>query len=206
MSNEYEVEKIVNKRIRNGKVEYKIKWAGYSMDECTWEPLKNLENITKMIENYNMNLIGKKEGKKNINKQLLGKKKENPNKNKIIKEIEKNENNINNFENNQNDNQQNNIVNNEIINNNIIQDNVNSNNSNSENNNITYENQNDQKFYIDERYKEVYTIKKNGDDLCAIVNYDNNGVLEKKSILTKELQKLNPFILIQFYESKIKFT
>ncbi len=206
MSNEYEVEKIVNKRIRNGKVEYKIKWAGYSMDECTWEPLKNLENIAKMIENYNMNLIEKKEGKKNINKQLLGKKKENPNKNKIIKEIEKNENNINNFENNQNDNQQNNIVNNEIINNNIIQDNVNSNNSNSENNNITYENQNDQKFYIDERYKEVYTIKKNGDDLCAIVNYDNNGVLEKKSILTKELQKLNPFILIQFYESKIKFT
>ena len=206
MSNEYEVEKIVNKRIRNGKVEYKIKWAGYSMDECTWEPLKNLENITKMIENYNMNLIGKKEGKKNINKQLLGKKKENPDKNNIIKEIEKNENNINNFDNNQNDNQQNNIVNNEIINNNIIQDNVNSNNSNSENNNITYENQNDQKFYIDERYKEVYTIKKNGDDLCAIVNYDNNGVLEKKSILTKELQKLNPFILIQFYESKIKFT
>ena len=206
MSNEYEVEKIVNKRIRNGKVEYKIKWAGYSMDECTWQPLKNLENITKMIENYNMNLIGKKEGKKNINKQLLGKKKENPDKNNIIKEIEKNENNINNFDNNQNDNQQNNIVNNEIINNNIIQDNVNSNNSNSENNNITYENQNDQKFYIDERYKEVYTIKKNGDDLCAIVNYDNNGVLEKKSILTKELQKLNPFILIQFYESKIKFT
>ena len=56
MSDEYEVEKIVDKRVKNGKVEYKIKWAGYSMDECTWEPLKNLENITKMIENYNKKL------------------------------------------------------------------------------------------------------------------------------------------------------
>ena len=35
MSDEYEVEKIVDKRIKNGKVEYKIKWAGYSMNDCT---------------------------------------------------------------------------------------------------------------------------------------------------------------------------
>ena len=56
MSDEYEVEKIVDKRVKNGKVEYKIKWVGYSMQECTWEPLKNLENIKKMIDDYNMKL------------------------------------------------------------------------------------------------------------------------------------------------------
>ena len=37
MSDEYEVEKIVDKRTKNGKEKYKIKWVGYSMSECTWE-------------------------------------------------------------------------------------------------------------------------------------------------------------------------
>ena len=30
--------------------------------------------------------------------------------------------------------------------------------------------------------------------------------IEERKILTSELKKVNPFILIQFYESKIKFT
>ena len=39
---EYEVEKIIDKRIINGKLEYKIKWVGYPMSQCTWEPIRNL--------------------------------------------------------------------------------------------------------------------------------------------------------------------
>ena len=204
MDNEYEVEKIVDKRIKNGKIEYKIKWAGYSMNECTWEPLKNLENIRKMIEKFNMNLMSKKEGKTALDKKLLGKKKENPEKINKIDEIERNINSQNHFDNNQNDNQEQ-ISNNDIVNNNNIQNDNISNNSNLESNN-TNENVKNDIYFINDRYKEVVTIKKNGDDLCAIVNYDNNGVIEKKSILTQDLQKINPFILIQFYESKIKFT
>jgi hypothetical protein len=39
-SNIYEVEKIDGHRIRNGRLEYLIKWAGYR--ERTWEPVENL--------------------------------------------------------------------------------------------------------------------------------------------------------------------
>lgn len=38
----YRVEKILEKRTRNRKVEYKVKWEGYSEAECTWEPAKNI--------------------------------------------------------------------------------------------------------------------------------------------------------------------
>ena len=39
---EYEVEKIIKKRIRNGKIEYLIKWSGYDDKDNTWEPVTNL--------------------------------------------------------------------------------------------------------------------------------------------------------------------
>ena len=39
---EYVVEKIIKKRIKNGKTEYYLKWVGYSDDDNTWEPKENL--------------------------------------------------------------------------------------------------------------------------------------------------------------------
>ncbi len=201
MSDEYEVEKIVDKRIKNGKVEYKIKWVGYSMQECTWEPLKNLENIQKMIDDYNEKAHQKESQKKNSIEKFLGKKTDNPS-----SEHEKN----NSIENNGKDivNEEKNLSNINNLKSNFENNNNNDLKENNNNNNIN-ENLNNKKndsFFVDERYKEVFTIKKEGNELCAIVVFDNNGIIEKKHILTKDLQKVNPFILIQFYESKIKFT
>lgn len=40
---EYEVEKILGKRKRQGGIEYLIKWAGYDNSQNTWEPEENLD-------------------------------------------------------------------------------------------------------------------------------------------------------------------
>ncbi len=49
---EYEVEKIVDKRIVHRRVQYKVKWENYPESECTWEPASHLENVMDLIEEY----------------------------------------------------------------------------------------------------------------------------------------------------------
>ena len=49
---EYEVEDVIDKKVINGSPFYKIKWLGYPVEECTWEPLENLSNITMMIDQF----------------------------------------------------------------------------------------------------------------------------------------------------------
>ena len=38
----YEIEKILDKRVRNGVTEYLIRWKGYTEEYDTWEPEQNL--------------------------------------------------------------------------------------------------------------------------------------------------------------------
>ncbi len=46
------VEKILDKRIKGSKIEYLVKWEGYSEADNTWEPIKNLENVVYLINEY----------------------------------------------------------------------------------------------------------------------------------------------------------
>jgi hypothetical protein len=50
--NEYYVEKVLDKKIENGEVLYLIKWDGWPIENSTWEPLENLDNIKNLIEKY----------------------------------------------------------------------------------------------------------------------------------------------------------
>ena len=52
---EYVVEKILDKRMTDGKPVYYLKWKGYPDSENTWEPIENLdcpEMIKEFEENY----------------------------------------------------------------------------------------------------------------------------------------------------------
>ena len=49
---EYEVEKILSKRKRYGKVEYLVRWKRYMAEEDTWEKEGNLGNAREVVEDY----------------------------------------------------------------------------------------------------------------------------------------------------------
>lgn len=48
----WEVESILRKRRRGRQVEYLVKWAGYPIEEATWEPLANLQNADLAIQEF----------------------------------------------------------------------------------------------------------------------------------------------------------
>jgi hypothetical protein len=47
----YEVEKIIDHRIRHGHFEYFVKWKGYAVSECSWVKERNFDT-TEIIEEY----------------------------------------------------------------------------------------------------------------------------------------------------------
>ena len=172
----YEVETILDKRTVRGKTEYLIKWKGYSTGESTWEPLANLRNIKEIIQKYELK-FGKKKKEKTKVITLDDDSKENKNiQNQFIGK-------------------KTNRPKKEVIIN--LEEKEEKDNS-IENNSTLYK--------IDESLNKVLAVKKDENNLVAIVRkLHKNGEVTKELIITDKLKKLNPWILIEYYESKIKF-
>jgi hypothetical protein len=49
---EYKVDKIINSRKVGCKVEYRVRWKGYSPKEDTWEPQENLVNAQDALKDF----------------------------------------------------------------------------------------------------------------------------------------------------------
>lgn len=50
--NEYEIEKILFDEIFGNKIMFLVKWKNYPMEQCTWEPYRNLTNCHEMLSEY----------------------------------------------------------------------------------------------------------------------------------------------------------
>jgi hypothetical protein len=48
----FEVEKIIDHKNEDGELIFKVKWLGFPDEDNTWEPLYNLQNCNKLIEEY----------------------------------------------------------------------------------------------------------------------------------------------------------
>ena len=49
---EFEVEKILNKRTVREKEKFLVRWKGYMVEEDTWESRENLENAKELVEEF----------------------------------------------------------------------------------------------------------------------------------------------------------
>ena len=189
----YNIEKIIGRRRINGKLQYKIKWEGYPINQCTWEPMKNLESAKELVEEYdrsNPETNQKSTNNKKKDNTFLNKKR-NLEKEKEEKE-EKEEKKEEVQEKNQNE---------------KIEDEVKLNDDDSKQNIKFNEYINEKSYIIDDSLKSVVTVKQQNLKLMAVVDkMEKNGEMKKQYIPTDELRRSNPWILLDFYESKIKFT
>ena len=103
LEEEYIVEKILDKKKTNGIMKYKVKWEGYSENECTWEPRENLSNVKYLIEEYENSIKPKEKIKEKIikikpekEKKLLNNKTNRNNNNSSIKDDDENSKSVNN--------------------------------------------------------------------------------------------------------------
>ena len=188
----YYVEKILDRRKVNDRLEYKIKWEGYPMNQSTWEPLENLRTAMELVEEYDR--------EHPFPKKLTGKKKNRAKKEEVKEELterivykiqpvqEKKEE----TEQPKEEEQNKNINLDESMPTPVI-------NQNQEDN--------VRKYIVDNSLEKVITVRKKDNKLMAIVKKKkSNDDSEEVEIETFKLRNENPWILLDFYESKIKFT
>ncbi len=58
---------------------------------------------------------------------------------------------------------------------------------------------------VDESITKIISVFKEGNNLIADVERSKNGKIVRERMRTKDIKENNPWVLINYYESKIKF-
>ena len=197
-NNFYEVEKIIDRRIVKGKKEYLIKWKDYPESQSTWEPISHLKYIQTLVDIFNEQYNNNHNSNSKINNK--GKKekkgKEKSNKEKSTKTINKNE-----SENNCNE------LKIEQKKSKVEKENklIGKKRKTSELKEVILD-RNEAIFQVDKSLEKILAIKLENKSLIAVVEKrEQNGKINKEIFTTEELKKVNPWILIDYYEEKIRF-
>ena len=186
--NIYYVERILDRRKVSDKYEYKIKWENYPMSQSTWEPLANLQTAIELVQEYDRahpfppNITGKKRNRTKVNNKKLPKEKIEKTPQQVVETKEENETPKE-------------------------DEKIEKINLDEEQPVIEPLDDHKRKYNIDETLEKVTTVRKREDKLMAVVRKNlGNGTYENIEIETNILKSDNPWILLDFYESKIKFT
>ena len=218
----YDVEKILDKKKIRGKYKYLIKWKGYPMDQCTWEPLSNLQTIKKMLQEFESKFENKdKDSTQQENKIETHQIKEKSlglEENEKIEKPEKNEKKIKQIKKGKKEKK-------EIINGNIEPAEKKENNEykflnkkrkNSESSLKSTEEDleeiKEESIISDNFIKSKESLEKiiavnfeKGELIALVERKDKYDRIKKEKIKTKDLKKSNPWILVNYYESNVLF-
>lgn len=83
----YVVEEVLDRELKDGILMYKVKWKGYSLNDCTWEPLENFDSFD-IIKKYEKKIskINSKSNNKDNSKKKVKRVMFNESLNKVINE------------------------------------------------------------------------------------------------------------------------
>ena len=182
----YDVEKIIDRKKIRGKYLYLVKWKGYSMNECTWEPIDNLENVKRIIDEFNSKYKTKEKEKEKVKK--IEKNNEKTNEKINIKDIIKKDDKV--FLNRKRKNSESSLKSTEVD----IEE-------------INEENLLSEPFIkAKESNGKILSVNRENGELFALVEKkDKNGKIKTEKLKTKDLKKKNPWILVNYYEANIIF-
>ena len=54
---EFEVESIIDKVVKNGSAKYRVRWKGFGPEEDSWEPAENLESAVELLNSFEVSHI-----------------------------------------------------------------------------------------------------------------------------------------------------